>query len=152
LFLAPAAHVAAKPPDHDWAEAGALPVPVLTASQVVTRIGCGPTDVALVHGAGGVTGGLLVALAASSGCQVVATSSVGAADCVREYGASQVVDYHDADWPSLAVHAAGGRFSVVINAVRGAEAGLLPLVADGGRLATITGNPPPSERGIKVSN
>jgi NADPH:quinone reductase-like Zn-dependent oxidoreductase len=151
-FLASGAHVAAKPPDLDWAIAGALPVPALTASQVVTGIGCGSSDVALVHGAGGVTGGLLVALAAATGCHVVATSSPRAAGRVRVYGASEMVDYHAADWPSQALRAAGGRFSVVINAVRNGEAALLPLVADGGRLATITGDPPPSERGIQVVN
>lgn len=149
-FLAPGAHVAAKPADLDWAVAGALPVPALTASQVVTRLGCGGNDEALVHGAGGVTGGLLVALAAASGCRVVATCSPRAAGRVREYGASEVIDYHAADWPLQALRASSGRFSVVINAVRGGAAGLLPLTADRGRLATITGDPPQGERGIQV--
>jgi NADPH:quinone reductase-like Zn-dependent oxidoreductase len=151
-FLAPAAHVAAKAPEFEWAAAGALPVPALTASQVVTSIDCGNSDVALIHGAGGVTGGLLVALAAATGCHVVATGSPRAADRIRVNGAGEVLDYHDGDWPSRALRAAGGRFSVVINAVRSGEEALLPLVADGGRLATITGKPPPSERGIKVVN
>jgi NADPH:quinone reductase-like Zn-dependent oxidoreductase len=151
-FLAPGAHVAAKPTELEWAVAGALPVPALTAIQVVTHLGCGSTDVALIHRAGGVTGGLLVALAAATGCRVVATCSPRAADRVRGYGASEVVDYHATDWPSQALHAAGGRFSVVINAVRGGAAALVPLVADGGQLTTITGDPPPGERGIGVLN
>src|SRR5690349_14664555 len=149
-FLAPGRHVAAKPPELDWAVAGALPVPALTAAQVIATVGCGRDDSAFIHGAGGVTGGLLVALAAATGCRVVATSSPGAAGRVRGYGASEVIDYHAADWPSRALRAAAGPFSVVVNAVRGASAALLPLVADGGRLATITGDPPPSERGIQV--
>ena len=149
-FLAPGGHVAAKPTGLDWAVAGALPVPALTASQVVARLGCGGGDEALVHGAGGVTGGLLVALAAAAGCRVVATCSPRAADRVRGYGASAVVDYHAADWPSRTLRAASGRFSVAINAVRGGAPALLPLLADGGHLATITGDPPPSERGILV--
>ncbi len=69
----------------------------LTASQVVARLGCGGGGEALVHGAGGVTGGLLVALAAAAGCRVVATCSPRAADRIRGYGASVVVDYHAAD-------------------------------------------------------
>ena len=40
----------------------------------------------------------------------------------------------------------------MVNAVRGAAAGLRDLVADGGRLATITGDPPASERGIAVTD
>jgi len=149
-FLAPGAHVAAKPAQLDWAVAGALPVPALTARQVVTQLGCRSDDDALIHGAGGVTGGLLVALAAAAGCRVVATSSPRAAGRVRGYGASEVVDYHAADWRSEVLDEAAGRFSVVINAVPGGTAALVPLVADGGRLATITGDPPPSERGIEV--
>lgn len=149
-FLAPGRHVAAKPPELDWAVAGALPVPALTAAQVIATVGCGRDDAAFIHGAGGVTGGLLVALAAATGCRVVATSSPGAAGRVRGYGASEVIDYHAADWPARALRAAAGPFSVVVNAVRGASAALLPLVADRGRLATITGDPPSGERGIQV--
>lgn len=149
-FLAPGAHVAAKSADLGWAVAAALPVPALTASQVVTRLGCGSNDEALIHGAGGVTGGLLVALAAATGCRVVASCSPRAAGRVRSYGASDVVDYHAADWHSQALRATSGRFSVVINVVRGGASALLPLVADDGRLATITGDPPRSQRGILV--
>jgi NADPH:quinone reductase-like Zn-dependent oxidoreductase len=151
-FLAPGGHVATKPTDLDWGVAGALPVPALTASQVVTSLGCGSNDAALVHGAGGVTGGLLVALAAAAGCHVVATCSPRSADRVRSYGASEVVDYHAADWPAVALRAAAERFSVGIYAVRGGAAALLPLVADGGRLATITGDPPQTQRGIQLVN
>jgi NADPH:quinone reductase-like Zn-dependent oxidoreductase len=151
-FLAPADHVGAKAPDLDWAVAGTLPVPALTASQVVMRLGCGPNDDALIHGAGGVTGGLLVAFAAASGCRVVATCSPRAAGRVRGYGASEVVDYHARDWATHLLRARAGRFSVVINAVRGGAAALLPMMADGGRLATIAGDPPQGERGIQVVN
>ncbi len=151
-FLAPGGHVAAKSTDLDWSVAGALPVPALTAAQVVASLECGITDVALIHGGGGVTGGLLVALAAAAGCRVVATCSPRAAGWVRLYGASDVVDYHASDWPSKALRAASGRFSVVVNAVRGGSAALLPLVADEGRLTTITGDPPQGERGILVVN
>jgi len=150
--LASGAAVAPKPAALDWGVAGALPVPALTAIQVVRLLGCRSAEVAIVNGAGGVTGGLLVALAAAAGCRVVATSSPRAADRVREYGASDVIDYHEPDWQVQAVRAAGGRFSVGINAVRGAASSLLPLLADGGRLGTITGDPPPSEHAIQVVN
>jgi NADPH:quinone reductase-like Zn-dependent oxidoreductase len=151
-FLAPGPHVAAKPAGVDWEVAGALPVPALTASQVVTRLGSGSSDVALVHGGGGVTGGLLVAFAAASGSRVVATSSPGAAERLRRYGACEVVDGHATDWPRQALLAGRGPFSLVINAVRGGATTLMPLVADGGRLATITGDPPEAQRGIEVVN
>src|SRR6266550_846321 len=52
----------------------------------------------LVHGAGGVTGGLLVQLAIMRGATVVATAGPGSAGRVRGYGASAVFDYHDPGW------------------------------------------------------
>ena len=151
-FLAPGSDVAAKPSGVEWELAGALPVPALTASQVVTRLGIRSGDVVLVHGAGGVTGGLLVAFAAASGSRVVATSSPQAEARLHRYGAIEVVDGHEAGWRRQALRAGAGPFSVVINAVRGCAAALLPLAADGGRLATITGDPPASPRGIEVVN
>jgi NADPH:quinone reductase-like Zn-dependent oxidoreductase len=40
----------------------------------------------------------------------------------------------------------------VVNAVRGGAEVVYPLVADGGRFATITSDPPAEERGITVSS
>jgi NADPH:quinone reductase-like Zn-dependent oxidoreductase len=149
-FLANEADVAAKPPSLDWPVAGALPVPLLTATQVVKDLACQPADVVFVHGAGGLTGGLLVLMAAQAGCRVVATGSPSSADRIRAYGAAEVVDHRAPAWQAQ-VHAAGpAGFTVVINAVRGAAPSLLPFVADGGRLVTITGDAPASERGIEV--
>ena len=53
---------------------------------------------------------------------------------------------------SVVADHSGDGFTVVVNAVRGASAGLLDLVADGGRLATITGDPPASERDIAITD
>ena len=138
--------------DLEWAAGGALPVPLLTALQVVRATACGRDDVVLVHGAGGVTGGLIVAMAASTGARIVATSSAEAAGRVRDYGADEVIDYRDPAWQAAAKRTSGLGFSIVMNAVRAASAGLLDLVADGGRLATITGDPPPSERGVAITD
>lgn len=152
LFLADAADVARMPTELEWAVAGTLPVPLLTALQVVGATACGPNDTVLVHGAGGVTGGLIVAMAAPTGATIVATSSAEGTQRVRSYGASEAIDYRDPAWRALAKGASPLGFSVVVNAVRGAAAGLLHLVADGGRLVTITGDPPASERGIAITD
>jgi NADPH:quinone reductase-like Zn-dependent oxidoreductase len=149
-FLANEADVAAKPASLDWPVAGALPVPLLTATQVVSDLACGPADVVFVHGGGGLTGGLLVLMAAQTGCRVVATGSPGSADRIRAYGAAEVVDHRAPAWQTQLHAASPAGFSVAINAVRGAAPSLLPFVADGGRLVTITGDEPASERGIEV--
>jgi NADPH:quinone reductase-like Zn-dependent oxidoreductase len=62
--IAAAEHVAVLPPGVPFEAAAALPVPALTADQVIgdaLQIRAGQT--VLVHGAGGVTGGMLVQLA-----------------------------------------------------------------------------------------
>src|SRR5437763_15298033 len=99
---------------------------------------------------GGVTGGLLVQLAAARGARVIATASAKKAKRIRDYGASEVLDYHG-DWPALVREITGGGAPKAVNAARGQAATTLKAVADGGRLATITGDPPREERGIAVS-
>src|SRR5512132_3871497 len=74
-LLAPAALVARKPAVVGWEQAAAFPVPALTADQGLTATAPVPDGQwVLVHGAGGVTGGLAVQLAVARGATVVATA------------------------------------------------------------------------------
>jgi NADPH:quinone reductase-like Zn-dependent oxidoreductase len=151
--LAPAATVAPRPRAASWEASGAFPIPALTAAQALDealRIEAGGWVV--VNGGGGVTGGLLVQLAAARGARVIATASPGKTERVRGYGASEVLDYHDRDWPALVREITGGGAPKAVNAARGRAATTLQAVADGGRLATITGDPPREERGVAVSD
>jgi NADPH:quinone reductase-like Zn-dependent oxidoreductase len=151
-LLAPAATVAPRPSAATWEVSGAFPIPALTAVQTLDealRIESG--DWVVVNGAGGVTGGLLVQLAAARGALVIATASAKKAARIRDYGASEVLDYHG-DWPALVREITGGGAPRAVNAARGQAATTLKAVADGGRLATITGDPSPEERGIAVTN
>jgi NADPH:quinone reductase-like Zn-dependent oxidoreductase len=84
----------------------------------------------LINGAGGVTGGMLIALAVLRGAEVIATAGPSSRQRVRALGARHVIEYHGHDWPDQAIRA----------------------VADGGRLATITSDPPSQQRGIAVSS
>jgi NADPH:quinone reductase-like Zn-dependent oxidoreductase len=149
---APAATVAIRPPEASWEACGAFPIPALTAAQALDEaLGIESDGWVVVNGAGGVTGGLLVQLAAARGARVIATASAKKAGRIRDYGASEVLDYHG-DWPSLAREISGGGVSKAVNAARGQAATTLQAVADGGRLATITGDPPREERGVAVSD
>jgi len=147
-LLAPAALVARKPAVVSWEAAAAFPVPALTADQAPDG------QWVLVHGAGGVTGGLTVQLAVAQGATVVATAGPSSAARVRGYGARVVLDYHDPDWPARVRDAApGGRgVGAAVNAAPGGAAAALQAVAAGGRLATITGDPPPPERGVEITD
>jgi NADPH:quinone reductase-like Zn-dependent oxidoreductase len=133
-----------------WEASGAFPIPALTAAQALDEaLGIESGGWVVVNGAGGVTGGLLVQLAAARGARVIATASAKKAERVRGYGASEVLDYHG-DWPALVREITGGGAPKAVNAARGQAATTLKAVADGGRLATITGDAPREERGVAV--
>lgn len=153
-FVAPEGMVAAKPTGMSWEVAGAFPVPALTAGQVLTQtVALRAGESVLINGGGGVTGGLMVAVAAALGARVITTASSKNVERLKAYGASVVIDYRRDDWKAkVRQHTGAAGVPVAVNVVRGATASLMPFVAHGGRLATITGDPPESERGITVSN
>ena len=154
-LVAPAAVVAPKPAGVAWEEAAAFPVPALTADQALAEAAPDPAgEWVLVHGAGGVTGGLVVQLAVARGATVVATAGPRSAARVTGYGADLVVDYHDPEWPIRVREASPDRRGVgaAVNAAPGGAALALQAVADHGRLATITGDPPAPERAVTVTD
>jgi NADPH:quinone reductase-like Zn-dependent oxidoreductase len=149
--IAAAAHVAVVPAGVPFDVAAALPVPALTADQVIgDALGVRAGEAVLVNGAGGVTGGLLVQLAAHRGATVIATAGPDSAVRVAALGAATVLDYHQPDWPEQVRALTQGGVDAAANAVRGGSARVLPAVRDRGRLATITSDPPPAERDITV--
>jgi NADPH:quinone reductase-like Zn-dependent oxidoreductase len=152
LVIAPVGSLAGKPSGISWETAAIFPVPALTAEQIVDEaLALLKGETLLVHGAGGITGGLIVQLAALRGVDVLATASPRSAERVRDNGAREVIDYHDSMWPHHAKALAKGGIDAVANAApRGAAAAMTALV-DGGRLATITPDPPVPTRGITVT-
>jgi len=151
-LLAPAVAVAPRPQAASWEAAGAFPIPALTAAQALDEaLEIESDEWVVVNGAGGITGGLLVQLAAARGARVIATASPKKAERMRSYGASEVLDYHD-DWPARVLEITDGGAPAAVNAAPGQTLTTLQAVAEGGRLATITGDPPQEERGIAVSD
>ena len=153
-LIAPAGLLARKPQGASWDAAAAFPVPALTAEQVLSdTLNVRAGEQLLVHGAGGVTGGLLVALAALRGAQVIATAGPSSQQRITALGARHVIDYHDQDWPAQVRAITANRgVDAAANAAPGAAASAIEAVADGGRLATITSDPPGGQRGITVSS
>jgi NADPH:quinone reductase-like Zn-dependent oxidoreductase len=151
FLIAPVGSLAHKPPDISWEVAAIFPVPALTAEQVVAEaLAIRGGETLLVNGAGGITGGLIVQLAALRGVDVLATASPRNADRVRGYGAREVLDYRDPMWPQYAKALAKDSINAVANAAPGGAAAAMTALAHGGRLATITPDPPASSRGISV--
>jgi len=153
-LIAPAGLLARKPDRVSWEAAAAFPVPALTAEQVLGEaLNIHAGEQILVNGAGGITGGLLVALAVLRGAQVIATAGPASQQRVSALGARHVIDYHDPDWPEQARALTGGHgTAAAANAAPGGAASAIRAVADGGRLATITADPPGGQRGITVSS
>jgi NADPH:quinone reductase-like Zn-dependent oxidoreductase len=153
-LIARAGLLARKPDQVTWQAAAAFPVPALTAGQVLgDALNLHAGERLLVHGAGGVTGGLLVALAVLRGAQVIATAGRASRQRVGALGARHVIDYHDQDWPEQVRAITGGHgVAAAANAVPSGAATAIRAVADGGRLATITSAPPSQQRGITVSS
>jgi len=152
FLVAPVGSLARKPPAISWETAAIFPVPALTAEQVVGEaLALQGGETLLVNGAGGITGGLIVQLAALRGVDVLATASPRSADRVRANGAREVIDYRDPMWPQHARALAKGPLDAVANAAPGGAAAAMTALADGGRLATITPDPPASTRGISVT-
>jgi NADPH:quinone reductase-like Zn-dependent oxidoreductase len=149
-FIAAADHVAPVPSEVPMAVAAALPVPALTADQALDAVTVRPGETVLVHGAGGVTGSVLVKLAAHRGARVIATASQ--ADRLLALGAVHVLDYHEPDWPERVRALTSGGVEAAVNAARTGSADAVRAVRDGGRLATITADLPPAERGIALAD
>src|SRR5919202_1185073 len=153
-LIAPAALLAPKPAGVSWEASAVFLVTALIAEQVLGEaLEVKAGDRLLVHGAGGVTGGLLVLLGTLRGAEVLATAGPRSHERVTALGARQAFDYHDDHWPEhvLAITERSG-VSAAVNAAPGGAADAIRAVADGGRLATITSDPPAEDRGITVSS
>ena len=149
-FIAAADHVAPIPAGVPMTVAAALPVPALTSDQAMDAVTVRPGETVLVNGAGGVTGGVLVKLAAHRGARVIAIAR--RAGRLPALGAAQVLDYREPDWPEQVRALTGGGVDAAVNAARSGSADAVRAVRDGGRLATITADLPPAERGIAMSD
>jgi NADPH:quinone reductase-like Zn-dependent oxidoreductase len=152
LLIAPVESLAHKPAEISWGTAAIFPVPALTAEQVIAEaLALRSGETVLVNGAGGITGGLIVQLAASRGADVLATASQRSVNRVRGYGAREVLDYRDPLWPQHARELAKDSIHAAANGAVGGAAAAMTALPDGGRLATITPDPPASTRGISVN-
>ncbi len=154
LQIASMTVLARKPGALSWEAAAAFPVPALTATQVIDgALAVQPDDLVLVNGGSGVTGTVLVGLAAARGAEVIATAGPASHKRLLRLGAAHVLDYHDPEWPEQA-RAIGGGLGVtaVANAAPNGSADAISSVRDSGRLATITQDPPDEQRDIGISS
>src|ERR687893_1145894 len=94
---APAAIVAKKPASVRFTEAAALPVPGLTAMDLVDAVDPKEGETVLIVGATGGVGSYAVQLATRRGARVIATARQANEAFVRELGATEMIDHTRGD-------------------------------------------------------
>jgi NADPH:quinone reductase len=90
---APVAIVARKPESVGFAEAAALPMPALTAMDLVDAVNLEEGETVLIVGATGGVGSYAVQLAARRGAHGIATARGANEAFVRELGATETIDH-----------------------------------------------------------
>ena len=154
---APAAIVARKPESVSFTEAAALPVPGLTAMDLVDAVDPKEGETVLIVGATGGVGSYAVQLAARRGARVIASARRANEAFARELGASETVDHTRGDLVGAVRMSHPGGIEAIIDVVseRDRLGRLAELVKEGGRIASSVYAAEVeslAQRGIKATN
>jgi NADPH:quinone reductase-like Zn-dependent oxidoreductase len=156
LALASADRLAPMPGKASFAEAAGLVIASGTAHEgLVDRGRLQAGETVLITAAAGGVGSTAVQIAAAVGARPLAVASPANHDYVRGLGASEVFDYHAADWAQKVRAAAPGGVDLLFDAAGGQTRDqALDAVCDGGRAIFIVlqGAPPQLERGITAES
>lgn len=136
--VVPAAIAARKPKAVGFAEAAALPMPALTAMDLVDAVDLGEGETVLIVGATGGVGTYAVQLATRRGARVIATARQVNEAFVRELGATQTIDHTRKDLVEAVRAAHPSGIEAIIDMVSDPEmlSRMAGLLKKGGRLAS----------------
>ena len=152
LALAPADRLAPMPGKANFAEAAGLVIGAGTAYEgLIDRGRLQAGETVLITAAAGGVGNAAVQIAAAVGARVVAVASPPNHDYLLSLGASEVFDYHAADWTRQVRAVVPGGVDLLFDAAGGQTRDqALDAVRDGGRAIFIVlqGTPPQLDRGI----
>jgi NADPH2:quinone reductase len=152
LALASADRVAAMPGQVSYPEAAGLVVAAGTAHEGLVdrgRLHAGQT--VLITAAAGGVGSAAVQIAAGLGARTFGVASPGHHDFLRSLGASEVFDYHAADWVAQVQAAAPSGVDLLLDCAGGQTRDrAIAAIRDGGRAVSIVlaGPPMALDRGI----
>jgi NADPH:quinone reductase-like Zn-dependent oxidoreductase len=155
--VSPAAIVAKKPEAVSFAEAAALPMPGLTAMDLVDAVDLRKGETVLIVGATGGVGSYAVQLAARRGARVIATARGANEAFVRELGATETIDHSREDVIEAMLIAHPDGIEAIIDVVSDPNAlrRMARLVKKGGRIASSVYAADVqhlSERGVRATN
>jgi len=152
LALASADQLAPMPARASFVEAAGLVISAGTAYEALVdrgRLKAGET--VLITAAAGGVGSAAVQIAVAHGARVVGVASAGNHDYLLGLGASEVFDYHAADWVQQVRAAVPGGIDVLLDCAGGQTRDqAIGAVRDGGRayFIVLQSSPPQLERGI----
>ena len=152
LALASADRLTTMPDQASFEEAAALVIGGGTAHEgLIDRGRLQAGDTVLITAAAGGVGSAAVQIAAAVGARALGVASPGNHDYLRGLGASEVFDYHAADWVQQVRAAVPGGVDLLFDCAGGQTRDqALDAVRDGGRAISIVLAGPPAEleRGI----
>ena len=152
LALASADRLAPMPAKANFVEAAGLVIGAGTAYEgLVNRGRLQAGETVLITAAAGGVGSAAVQIAAAVGARVVAVASPSNHDYLLSLGASEVFDYHAADWAQQVRAVVSGGVNLLFDGAGGQTRDqALDAVHDGGRAISIVlqGTPLQPERGI----
>ncbi len=152
LALASADRLAPMPGKANFVEAAGLVIGAGTAYEgLIDRGRLQAGETVLITAAAGGVGSAAVQIAAAVGARVVAVASPSNHDYLLSLGASEVVDYHAADWAQQVRAVVSGGVNLLFDGAGGQTRDqALDAVRDGGRAISIVlqGTPLQPERGI----
>jgi NADPH:quinone reductase len=152
LALASADRLAPMPGQASFAEAAGLVIGAGTAHEgLVGRGRLQARETVLITAAAGGVGSAAVQIAAAVGARALAVASAGNHEWLRGLGASEVFDYHAADWVQRVRAAVPGGVDLLLDGAGGPTRDqAIGAVRDGGRAMFIVLSDPPArlERGI----
>ena len=134
-----------------FAEAVALPVAGGMALEGVRALGLAPGEALVVAGGSGAIGTLAIQLAAGQGARVAATASPPNHALLRALGAEAAFDYRAPDLARAVQDWRSGGADAALAIPAGTGPTSLPLVRDGGRIVTISGDRVTPLRAITVT-
>ena len=152
LALVSAQRLAPMPARAGFQEAAGLVIGAGTAHEGLVDRGRLRTDeTVLITAAAGGVGSAAVQIAAAIGARILAVASSDNHDYLLSLGASEVFDYHDADWAKRARDATSGGVDLLFDGAGGQTRDqAIGAVRDGGRAMFIVLQGPPAQlkRGV----
>jgi NADPH:quinone reductase-like Zn-dependent oxidoreductase len=132
-----------KPSNLSFEEAASVPVASQTAWEgLFTHGHLEKGQTILIHGGAGAVGAYAVQFAAHAGATVIATASGGDETYLKSIGASQVIDYREAQFEKVLRE----KVDVVLDSIGGdTQQRSFLVLKEGGHLVAITQPPPPEE-------